>query len=107
MAHRRLKNAGRLLKGNKNQQFYEEVLKACWGYLSDKLLIPVSGLNQDNARKALLEKMVGEDSIDKMMDIIEQCEYARYAPASSAGDMDSIYGDTINIITEIEQKIRK
>lgn len=107
MARRRLKNAGRLLKIKKNQQFYEEVLKACWGYLSDKLLIPLSGLNRDNARKALLEKMVGEESVNKLMDVIEQCEYARYAPASSAGDMDRIYGDTINIITEIEQKIRK
>lgn len=107
MARSRLKNAGRLLKVNKNQQFYEEVLKACWGYLSDKLLIPVSGLNRENARSALLEKMVGEDSVNKMMDVIELCEYARYAPASSAGDMDRIYGDTINIITEIEQKIKK
>ncbi len=105
MARRRLKNAGMYLKQNDHQQFFEEMLRANWGYLSDKLLIPVSGLNRENAKSALLEKSVPQKEADRLMDIIGECEFARYAPSSAAGDMERIYRDTINIITEIEQNI--
>ncbi len=105
MARRRLKNAGKYLKQNDHQQFFEEIHRAFWGYLSDKLLIPVSGLNMENAKVALLEKSVPRKEVERLIDIIGECEFARYAPSSAAGDMERIYRDTISIITEIEQSI--
>ena len=71
------------------------------------MLLPVSGLNRENAKSALLEKGVPVKETDRLMEIIEECEFARYAPSSAAGDMERIYRDTINIITEIEQNIRR
>ncbi len=106
MARRRLKVAGRYLKDNNHVQFFEEMLKAQWGYLSDKLLIPVSDLNRKNARAALLEKNVPEKEADSLMDIIEECEFFRYSPSSSSKDMDGLYTGAIKIIISIEQNIR-
>ncbi len=107
MAHRRLKNAEKHMKDNDRHMFFDEMLKAHWGYLSDKLLISVSELNRENTKFALLEKNVPEKDTEKIIEIIEECEYARYAPLSSDGDMERIYRDTIKIITEIEQNIRQ
>ncbi|MGF1586752.1 MAG: BatD family protein [Bacteroidales bacterium] len=107
MVRRRLKNAGRLLKDNNHQQFFEEMLKAQWDYLSDKLLIPVSELNREKARAALLEKQVPDKETDRLIEIIDECEFARYAPRSQATGMSRIYEDTIQIITSVEQKIRQ
>jgi len=107
MARRRLKNAGKHMRINDHHQFYEEMLRAHWGYLSDKLLMPVSELTRDNARVALLEKKIPEDQVNRLMEIIEECEYARYSPSSAAGDMNRIYSDTIKFITDIEQNIRR
>lgn len=107
MARRRLKVAGRYLRDNNGQQFFEETLKALWGYLSDKLVIPVSGLNRENARAALIEKNVPENDADKLMEVTGNCEFARYSPGSSASDMEKIYSDALKTITTIEQNIRQ
>lgn len=107
VARRRLKIAGRYLEGNDHHRFFEEMLKALWGYLSDKLLIPVSELNRENAVEALLEKQVPEKDAEMLMGIISECEFARYAPLSASGDMKRIYGDTLKVITLVEQNIRQ
>ncbi len=107
MTRRRLRSAFRYLKENNHQGFFEEMLKACWGYLSDKLLIPVSDLNRENAKAALLERNVAEKDTGRLMEIIGECEFARYAPSPAAGDMQQIYRDTVKIITDVEQNIRQ
>jgi hypothetical protein len=107
MARRRLKLAGRHLEENNSQQFYDETLRALWGYLSDKLLIPVSELNRQNAKAALAEKNINENDIGQLMDVINKCEFARYAPAASDADKNTIYRNTMQVITSIEQNIRK
>ncbi len=107
IAGKRLKLAGKYLKHNEQQPFFEEVLKALWGYLSDKLLIPVADLNSEKARSVLYEKEVPGNLVEKLMDIIGQCEYARYAPSSSMPDMGSIYNDALRVITETEQTIKR
>jgi hypothetical protein len=107
MARRRLKSAGRYLQENNSPQFFDEILKALWGYLSDKLLIPVSELNRQKTRTALAEKNISEKEIDRLIGIIDESEYARYAPAASGADKDRIYNDTMEVITVIEQNIRK
>lgn len=107
MARRRLKNAGRFLKENDHHQFFEEMLRAQWGYLSDKLLIPVSELNREKAINALSGKNVPEKDIGRLMELISDCEFARYAPSSTATDMNRIYQETVQTITSVEQNIRK
>ena len=105
VAGKRLKTAGQYLrKGDKNQ-FYEEVLKAVWGYLSDKLTLPLSDLTRETAFEVLKNRNIDKDSIEKLMRVIDQCEFARYAPEEKEGPMDKLYQDAVSVISELEQKL--
>jgi hypothetical protein len=106
MAVRRLKNAGRLMRENKEEAFYEEVLRALWGYLSDKLSIPQSNLTKDNMKVELMKYGVDESLIQKFMDILNNCEFARYAP-SQAPEMNTLYKLTVDAIGDMENTIKK
>lgn len=107
VARRRLKSAGSYLREDDSRKFFDETLRAIWGYLSDKLLIPVSDLNRQNLKSALIEKNIPKKDVERLIGIIDDCEFARYAPSSSPADKNIIYNDTIKIITLIEQNIRQ
>ena len=107
MARRRLKAAGKHIRDNDPHRFFEEILRAQWGYLSDKLLIPVAELNRENAIDGLLARNVPEEDAARFMDILSECEFSRYSQSKALTDMDRIYRDTKQLFTIIEQKIRK
>ena len=107
MAVKRLKNAGKLLKANDKEAFYEEVLRALWGYLSDKLNIPQSNLTKDNVEAELIKYGVDESLINEFMRILNTCEFARYAPAQSSDAMDNLYELTADAIGKMENTIKK
>lgn len=107
MAVRRLKNAGKLLQEHKKEEFYEEVLRALWGYLSDKLNIPQSTLTKDNVEVELAKYGVDEALIKEFMDILNTCEFARYAPAQASDAMDKLYELTVDAIGKMENTIKK
>lgn len=105
-ARKRLKNAGRAMKENKKESFYEELAKALWGYLSDKLGIPLANLSLDNAREELSKKNVQEEEITAFLDILDICEYARYAPSTITKGMDEVYKDAVSVISKLQQQLR-
>jgi hypothetical protein len=107
MAVRRLKNAGKLMRENREEAFYEEVLRALWGYLSDKLNIPQSNLTKDNVEAELLRYGVDESLIREFMDILNTCEFARYAPSQASDTMDKLYKLTVDAIGDMENTIKK
>lgn len=107
MAVRRLKNAGKLLKENQKEAFYEEVLRALWGYLSDKLNIPQANLTKDNVESELTRYGVDAALIKEFMDILHTCEFARYAPAEGSDAMDKLYEQTVDAIGRMENTIKK
>jgi hypothetical protein len=107
MAVKRLKQAEKLLKENKDEPFYEEVLRALWGYLSDKLNIPQSELMKENVSAELSKYGVDETLTNEFLDIINTCEYARYAPNKSSGAMDKLFGETVDVIGKMENTIKK
>ncbi|MDR0430669.1 MAG: BatD family protein [Tannerellaceae bacterium] len=107
IAVRRLKNAGKLLKENKKEEFYDEVLRALWGYLSDKLNIPQSNLTKDNVETELTKYGVDKSLINEFMDILNTCEFARYAPSQASDAMDKLYESTIDAIGNMENTIKK
>jgi len=105
-ARKRLKEAARNLEHGDNDRFYEEMLKGLWGYLSDKLGIPVAELSRDRAREKLESKNVPEEMIGQFMRLIDNCEYARYAPAADEERRDRLYRDAITAISRLQQKLR-
>jgi hypothetical protein len=106
-AKKRLKSAGREMKANNAKGFFEEVLKALWGYMSDKLSIPVSELSQENIRQSIEEKTVNKKLIDEFVELVNTCEYAQYAPAGESVSLEDIYRKSIKIISKLEQEIKK
>ncbi len=105
-AKKRLKTASGFMKQNRQEAFYEELVKALWGYISDKLGIPVANLSKDNARAEMIDKQVEEKYIDQILNIIDRCEYARYAPVTEETKMDTLYNDAIKVISKLQQKLR-
>lgn len=107
MAVKRLKNAGKLLKENRKEEFYEEVLRALWGYLSDKLNMPQAKLTKDNVEIELLKYGVSEELIKEFLDILNTCEFARYAPSQVSETMEQLYASTADAIGKMENTIKK
>jgi len=106
VALKRLKDAARFLKNNQAEQFYESVIKALWGYLSDKLSIPVADLNREKASATLLEKSIDQNTVNELMKIIDDCEFARYAPAAFSGTMNEIYDGAARVMGIFEKQIK-
>ena len=105
MARKRLKVAEKYLKAHDKANFYDEVLRALWGYFSDKLSIPVAQLSKNNIEAELTKSEVNNALIDRFMDILNTCEFARYAPAESDAAMDKLYNETVEAIEEMESKL--
>ncbi|WP_417128383.1 BatD family protein [Phocaeicola sp.] len=106
VATRRMKLAGKLLAENKKNEFYDEVLKALWGYISDKLSIPVSQLSKDNIEAELTNYGVQEALIAEFIGVLNECEYARYAPGDENEAMDKVYSASVEVISKMENSIK-
>jgi hypothetical protein len=106
-AVKRLKQAEKLLKDHKEEAFYEEVLRALWGYLSDKLNMPQSELTKENVAAELAGYGVDETLTNEFLEIINMCEFARYAPTQVSGTMDKLFTETIDAIGKMENTIKK
>ncbi len=106
-AKKRLKTAEAHLKEDNKAAFYEEILKALWGYTSDKLNIPVAELTKDNIESELALHKVSQDTINEFMQILHTYEFARFAPAESVGTMDDSYEKAIELIGKLEEEVRK
>ncbi len=101
VAGRRLKVAAAFMKAGDSDKFYEEMLRAIWGYLSDKLAMPVSQLSRQNIVATLEDKGYPESATQALIEVLDECEMARYTPDSSSR-MDTVYGQGVNAINNIE-----
>lgn len=107
VATRRLRNAKKLMNGGDDAAFYDEILKALWGYTSDKMNIPVSKLSKDNIASELAEHGVDEMTIGEFTTLLSNCEFARYAPAISSVKVEDIYNHTVDLIDKMEGSIHR
>jgi hypothetical protein len=105
VAIKRLQLASACLKNEEIDQFYDEILKALWGYLSDKLNIPVSELTRTNSIAALQEQGIDEENIESLSRILDTCEFARFAPSSSGAEAATIYEGASQFIKSVENLI--
>ena len=106
VALKRLKEASVFLKNNQAELFYEAVIKALWGYLSDKLTIPVADLNRQKASESLLSKGIDQEAVTELIQILDDCEFARYAPAAFSGTMKEVYDGAAKVMGIFEKQIK-
>lgn len=107
IARKRLKKASRLMFEHNSAEFYDEVLRALWGYVSYKLNMPVESLSKENIKEKLASRGVNEDIIGKFISALEECEFERYAPGDEAGNMEKTFQSAMTAIIEIEDVMKK
>ena len=107
VATKRLKKASKLMAENKSGEFYDEVLRALWGYVGDKLNMPVEQLSHDNISQRLAERNVGEETVAQFMGALDECEFERYAPGDPKGNMNKVYEKAMTAIEQIEGTMKK
>lgn len=105
IATKRLKKAQQLMSHGKQSEFYDEVLRALWGYVSYKLNIPVEKLSRENITENLEMHSVNISTIDKFTQALDECEFERYAPGDAAGNMNKTFNSAMTGIMEIENAI--
>lgn len=106
VAKKRLNNAYNFLKANNQNSFYEEFSQALWGYISDKLNIARSQLSMESVKEIMLDKNVGEDIVNEFIELLNNCEFARFAPGDSSKKMDDLYNKGIELITKAEKLLK-
>ena len=107
VAVRRLKKAKVLLQDNRKDEFYDEILKAVWGYMSDKLNMPLSQLSKENISSELARRGCDEQVVGELMSLLNEGEFARYAPGDANETMDKVYKMAIDVIDRMENSIKK
>lgn len=107
IARKRLKVASRLMFEHKRGEFYDEVLRALWGYAAYKLNMSVESLSRENIKEELQKRNVPDESIDKFISALDECEYERYAPGDESGNMEKTFESAMTAIMEIENVMRK
>lgn len=106
IARKRLKSAERFMKQNKPDEFWSEASNALWGYMSDKFNIPRSALSMDSVNGALRSKGVKDELISNFIEVLNKCEFARFAPGNKTQAMDEIYKQSIEVITRTEDELK-
>ena len=107
VAKKRLRVAQQFMRAGDSNKFYAETLKALWGYLSDKIGIPVSELNKENISAELVSYGADEDMVASVIDVLNKCEFAQYAPELGGTDMESIYSAASDVMDKLENTKRK
>ena len=106
MAQKRLRIAAMALKTGNSESFYEEVLKAMWGYASYKLNVEASNLNRDNISEMLTRRNIDVALIQQFIELLDTCEFARYAPDSAKNEeMDKVYKNSLQVLTKLDKAI--
>ena len=107
VATKRLRLSAQYLREGKREAFYEEVMRALWGYLGDKLRLPVSELSRASVSEILTQRGLEGNLIHELTSVIDEAEFARFAPVRE-GDMQQLYDRAAQIIGQIDShKLRK
>lgn len=107
IANKRLRQANKLMLAGKSNEFYDEVLRALWGYVGDKLNMPAEKLSRENISEKLQSHNVDDNTISKFVSAIDDCEMMRFAPGDPEGNMNKTFESAMTAIMEIENVMNK
>ncbi len=106
VALKRLKEASGHLATGSDEKFYESVTRAFWGYLSDKLTIPASELSREKASEELTNHAVSSSIVERFVQILETCEFARFAPGGGTAKMKELFDEATEVMSVMEKEIK-
>ena len=105
IALKRLELARKLMEQNKKSDFYEEISKAIWLYLSDKVNIPLAALSKESATEAMIQGNVPEAIRRNLDDVIWECETALYASGGSR-QLSQTFDSAVKVISDLEDSVK-
>ena len=106
LAKKHLSIAGKYLKSNERDKFYEEISRALWGYVGDRLTISGSELSKDLIEERLLSLEINKEVVQELIGTLNKCEMSRFSPSESSGEMKEMYNESIRLISEIESQLK-
>ena len=106
VAVKRLRKADKLMKAGRDGEFFDEVLRALWGYVSDKLNMPSEKLLRENVEENLTANGVATATVEKFIKALDECEFERYAPGDKGVSMNKTFESAMTAIMEIETDMR-
>ena len=107
VAVKRLRQAHKLMKSGQSAAFYDEVMRALWGYVGDKLNMPVEQLSRENISQQLTSHQVSDEVVQQFISALDECEFARYAPGDATGNMNKVYDTALGALTQIASTMKK
>ena len=107
LAKKQLVNAEKLMNQNKKDEFYTEILMALNSYVGNKLNIPVADLSHEKIKTVLGQKQIDAQCTGKLISTLETSEYAKYAPGAVSGNLQEVYKNTVDLITDLEEQLNK
>lgn len=105
VALKRMKAAKSLLDAHDVGKFYDEVLRALWGYVGDKFNMSQETLNKENIEQSLASRQVPVEYVQQFIKVLNDCEYARYAPGDPNANMENVYNSAIDAISKMEDNL--
>ena len=105
VARGRLKLAKSYMEQNLRSPFYEELHKALLGYISDKLAIQFADMQRDTIKETMEMKKVSEKNIGDFLQVLDNCEMARYSFAGEGTEMSADYGKAMEVISNLEEEL--
>ncbi len=105
VALKRLKTSKKLLDEHDTGKFFDEVLRALWGYVGDKFNMSQESLNKENIEQSLKSRQVPDEYIQQFMKVLNDCEFARYAPGDVNENMGNVYNSAMDAISKMEDNL--
>ena len=106
VAVQKLKKARKLLDNQDQEAFHVEISQALWGYISDKFDIPLFDLSMETASESLTSRNVDPLLINRFIETLQHCEYARFAPGDKTANAEALYNEAIEVITSTEEQLK-
>jgi len=105
VAVQKLAQAEQFMTTQNSKGFYDEVSRASFGYVCDKLKIPISELSKANIQDKLQSLNVSQNHIDSFIKIIKTCEMALFAGMDNSAAMQETYDSAKEVIVKIEEEL--
>jgi hypothetical protein len=105
IAQKYLKNAKKLVDEGNKDLFYEETARSLWAFVANKLNIPPAELTKENIKERLLERVPDNELVDKLIDLINLCEEARYSPQFNNVQLQNVYATSVEVLSKLSEKL--
>ncbi len=107
VARSRLHKAEKFRKEGNEKAFFDEIAQALWGYIADKFSVSQAELSMETVKQKLSEKGVDEEVTNSFVNVLNDIEFARFAPGDTAGKMENIYNEAMDAILQAEKALKK